>query len=94
MTHKLKTLPQYFANVLDGSKTFEVRKNDRGFQKGDKVILREFDDKGKWLIEEHRYTGRQIEATIGYVCSSYQKEGYVTFSLLNVNLDKTDSDHT
>jgi hypothetical protein len=37
MTHELKTLPQYFERVLDGSKTFETRKNDRGFQKDDTV---------------------------------------------------------
>ena len=41
MTHALKTLPEYFAAVKDGSKPFEVRKNDRDFKKGDKVLLQE-----------------------------------------------------
>jgi len=47
MRHELKVWPQYFCRVKDGSKTFEVRVNDRGFQPGDEVVLREFDPKGK-----------------------------------------------
>lgn len=43
MKHELKIWPQYFSRVIDGSKTFEVRKNDRGFQPGDEVVLREYD---------------------------------------------------
>ena len=43
MIHELKIWPQYYQRVADGSKTFEVRKNDRGFQNGDDVVLRYFD---------------------------------------------------
>ncbi len=43
MTHELKIWPQYYCRVSDGSKTFEVRENDRGFQPGDTVILKEWD---------------------------------------------------
>ena len=34
MTHELKTLPKYFDAIVVGEKTFEVRRDDRGFQKG------------------------------------------------------------
>lgn len=40
--HELKILPEYFEKVLDGSKTFELRKDDRGFNVGDILILREY----------------------------------------------------
>lgn len=35
MKHELKIEQQFLAALLDGSKTFEVRLNDRGYQKGD-----------------------------------------------------------
>lgn len=38
-THRLKTWPQYWDAVHSGDKTFEVRRDDRGFQKGDIVEL-------------------------------------------------------
>lgn len=41
-THELKILPQYFKAVQNGSKTFELRKNDRRFKVGDTLILREW----------------------------------------------------
>lgn len=39
MTHELKTLPAYWDAVERGDKTFEVRRDDRGFQKGDVLEL-------------------------------------------------------
>ena len=39
LIHKLKTLAQYWDAVERGDKSFEVRKDDRGFQKGDLVEL-------------------------------------------------------
>ena len=44
--HILKVIPPYFDALVDGSKTFEVRKNDRAFQCGDTLILWEYDDSG------------------------------------------------
>lgn len=37
--HTLKTVEPYWSAVLDGTKTFEIRRNDRAFQTGDTVIL-------------------------------------------------------
>lgn len=93
MRHDLKIWPQYFCRVQDGSKTFEVRKNDRGFQPGDTVVLREWDPK----IIEHRdewgpsgqcdyydaprgYSGRVLVFSIGYVLPIDSER--VAFSLL------------
>ena len=36
-THDLKILPEYFEAVTSGMKTFELRKDDRGFATGDHV---------------------------------------------------------
>lgn len=42
--HHLKTTDRYFDAVEDGSKTFEVRLNDRAFQTGDVLVLRRYED--------------------------------------------------
>jgi len=42
MVHELKCWSDYYSRVADGSKKFEVRKNDRGFKTGDILRLREF----------------------------------------------------
>jgi hypothetical protein len=58
-THDLKIAPAYFVAVSRGEKTFEVRKNDRGFQPGDVLVLREYEDKG--------YTGSVVYRKVGYI---------------------------
>ncbi len=37
MTHKLKLHKEYADAVLSGEKSFEIRFNDRGYQKGDYI---------------------------------------------------------
>lgn len=69
--HELKILPAYYADVWHGIKTFEVRKDDRGFQIGDTLHLQEYDPpKG--------YTGRFIIAKVCYKINdpAYCKDGY------------------
>lgn len=86
MNHELKIWPQYYARVLDGSKTFEVRKNDRDYQPGDHVVLREWNpDAGQAPGEdatnpERAYTGRKRRFKIGYVY--HVGDDQVVFSLL------------
>jgi len=41
--HSLKIAPEHYNNVAAGTKTFEIRVNDRAFQKGDTVTLRHFE---------------------------------------------------
>lgn len=87
--HVLKCWPNYFQAIVEGRKNFEVRYDDRGFQAGDKVTLREYDPNG--LTESSSYSGREIEATIGYVLHNTPPRsaealvpGYVAFSLLDL----------
>jgi hypothetical protein len=81
MRHVLKILPVYYEQVIEGNKTFEVRKNDRNFQLGDVVELRE------WAISEDdhsdgNFTGRSVTVEITYILNdpNYCKEGFVVFS--------------
>ena len=38
--HELKIAPAYYDAIKRGDKTFEVRRDDRGFQKGDVLKLK------------------------------------------------------
>jgi len=58
-THELKTVQPYFDEVLSGRKAFECRLDDRGFQVGDYLMLREFVD--------GYYTGRQHLRRVVYI---------------------------
>ena len=62
--HYLKTWPKFFDDVLSGVKTFEVRKDDRGFMPGDHLLLQE------WDPQTEQYTGRELEVHINYVLRS------------------------
>ena len=54
ITHDLKTVQPYFDAVVDGSKTFELRQDDResGFRVGDTLRLREWEPKRRRLTME------------------------------------------
>lgn len=71
--HELKLHPKYFNRILTGQKTFEIRKNDRDFQIGDRLILREYDPEEGW--PSHGSYGT-IVADITYMTTAYQQEGY------------------
>ena len=45
--HELKILPEYFKAQKAGKKNFEIRKNDRDYKVGDKLVLTEYDPKAK-----------------------------------------------
>ena len=80
MNHELKIWPQYFERVRDGSKTFEVRENDRGFQSGDTVTLCEWDPE---INRENKFTNSEpITFKIGYVLPIDGNR--VVFSLLEI----------
>ena len=64
-THELKTWPSFFEAVKSGRKRFELRRNDRDFEAGDKLILKEYDpSKSATCL---KYTGRALECDVPYV---------------------------
>jgi hypothetical protein len=78
MTHTLKTWPEYFREVANGNKKFELRKDDRRFSVGDKLILQEFNN------ETGEYSGEELKFQIGYIYRGTEfglKKGYCILSL-------------
>lgn len=63
-THELKTWPEYFTNVADGKKTFEIRENDRDFAVGDHLLLRE------WEPDTQLYSGRSCEVLVTHMMTA------------------------
>jgi hypothetical protein len=59
--HELKTWPEYFEAISTGEKTFDLRKDDRGFKVGDTLRLRE------WSPVSKEYSGRELTRRIAYI---------------------------
>lgn len=50
--HVLKVEREYFEALRDGMKTFEIRKNDRGFKVGDILALHLIDGPQIWIEKQ------------------------------------------
>ena len=81
MVHKLKLREEFADAVYSGEKNFEIRENDRGFQKGDTV---EFDVRDKNGFMATHPLGRE-RFVITYVLSGWGlKDGYVVFGIRRI----------
>ncbi len=80
MEHRLKIRPEFFQAVTDGRKTFELRKDDRGFSVGDGLILSEWNGDG--------FTGREFRCVVDYILKDYDglSPGY---AILGIVPDRT-----
>ncbi len=75
-THHLKIWPIFFRAVLDGSKTFELRDDDRNYLVGDTLLLEE------WSVETG-YTERVCKRVVTYTLKNeaYLQSGIVALGL-------------
>ena len=68
--HQIRLGAQFFGDVLEGRKKFELRKNDRGYKVGDILEMMEFKD--------GRNTGRIVRVNVVYMLEDFTglEEGY------------------
>lgn len=78
--HEVKTLTEHYTEVLAGKKSHEVRFNDRDYQVGDLLNMREIEPDGE-------YTGQEMNAQITHVLLGGQfgiEEGWCVLSLTSI----------
>jgi hypothetical protein len=77
MIHDLKIWPEYFEAVRSGLKTFEIRKNDRGYQVGESLHLIEYDP------NTEEFTGRSVTRLITYIVEGppFMAEGWAVLGM-------------
>ncbi len=80
MIHRLKISPKYLNDILDGSKKFELRKDDRNFKVGDVLKLKEWKD-------DH-FTRNYVKVKVYYKLSDCPQfglmDGYCILGIGNV----------
>lgn len=77
-THSIKCKPEYFQPIIEGRRTAEVRENDRDYQEGDTLLIKEFDPK-----TAEGYTGRSTMRKVTHVLKGFPAvdRNYVVLSL-------------
>ena len=79
MVHELKVWIDYYKDIENGSKKFELRFNDRNFQVGDTLHLREYNH-----IDNY-YTGKDVTKEVGYILDDTKfglKDGWIVMGLI------------
>jgi len=62
--HDLKCWPRPFQALYDGTKTFEYRLNDRDFEVGDTLRIKEWNPD---IGDGGQYTGRELKVAVTYI---------------------------
>lgn len=78
MIHEIKIRPEYFDAVAKREKTFELRRNDRNYKKGDYLVLKEWDG---------YFTGRVITRYVNYILFDWMVEGLESgYCIMNLKI--------
>lgn len=79
-THILKCWTPYYLAIVSGEKKFDVRKDDRGYQKGDFVKLQQYDPGEGYVCDPIDNIPYSVERKINFVLTGGQfgiEPGYV-----------------
>lgn len=84
-THDVKLVASWWNDITSGKKRFELRKNDRGYKVGDKLLMQEY--------AAGAFTGRTIMADITYMLEEYTglTEGYAILGIELLKVSETDT---
>lgn len=78
--HDLKCEFEFFEDVESGKKNFELRLNDRNYQEGDTLLMRQLNK------DKIGFTGKVIERLVMYVLKDAERfgleKGYCIMSIV------------
>lgn len=80
--HEIKCWPEFFGKIALREKEFELRKNDRDYQVGEIIKIREY------VPNKQRYTGSFVLREISYMLTNTEfglKEGYCILQLKTID---------
>lgn len=84
--HRVKTWPEAYEYVREGLKTFDLRKNDRCYQKGDLLVLMAYDRHAREHLDEDEFP--RIYTIVTYVLSGSMfglQDNYVAMGIRTVD---------
>ena len=79
VVHYLKCRVLFYQDIVSGLKTFEIRQNDRNYQVGDILMLREWDDRVD--MGPAFFTGREVQRLVVYMTDFQQCPGWVVLGI-------------
>lgn len=71
-THRLKIFVKYADAIMSGAKTFEIRKNDRGYKVGDKIVFDVVMNEGYAVGEAARHPLNGATYRIDYILDNFE----------------------
>ena len=94
-THNLKIQEDFADAIVSGDKTFEIRKNDRGYQKGDYIKFDKVIERGSSFdcFDILTHPIRDKLYVITYVMSGWGlKDDFVVFGIKEVSTTTTNNE--
>ncbi len=86
--HNIKLSIEFCDAVLNGEKTFEIRENDRGYQKGDHIRFKPVSLSPYQSFPYHAIEKREYEIT--YVLNGWGlKDGFVALAIKETERSET-----
>lgn len=71
-THTLKVFIKYADAIVNGTKTFEIRKNDRNFKVGDRIAFKVVTNEGVSVEATARHPLNEATYRIDYILDDFE----------------------
>jgi hypothetical protein len=89
LLHHLKTWPEFYTAIAKNEKTFDIRRDDRGFKVGDFLMLCEY------LVQSKTFTGHIQFVEVTYILKGVQwgiMDGFAILGLKHCTAESVQSE--